>query len=56
MFIAIELLGDELSIPSLGRYQVGNARYLSECLASQPLPDFGQVARSGWLNRNIAGT
>jgi hypothetical protein len=42
MFGTIELLGDEPSIPGQDGVGFGDAGDLSECFASQALPDLGE--------------
>ena len=47
MFGAIELLGDEPSIPGQDGVGFGDAGDPSECLASQALPDLGEGGALG---------
>ena len=56
VFGAIELLGDEPSIPGQDGVGFGDAGDLSERFASQRFPISARVARSGSLNRNLDGS
>jgi len=56
MFGAIELLGDEFSIPSQNGVGFGDAGHMPERFASQALADFGEGGALGVAQRKVDGS